>query len=176
MYCPLWVVFATQIFLDIHHIMRDQIDRGFGDLQESGSLMVKSIQDNLDFHQNLRTDNWPKQNDKSLVQMQEELRDWCQRDYLQKLKMRRCAPQLAESFRLLRWHPLFCGLLVYRFKISFQEAGLLFAGAWGSTMLHLYNALQQEKLLTNKWKDMDLVRSCTMTSLSAAPQKHRKIT
>jgi hypothetical protein len=59
----------------------------------------------------------------------------------------------------MKWHPLLCGTWLYNLKARYQDIGIAFQGALGSIMYsaHLYNALQQEKLISKQWVDMDLV-------------------
>lgn len=41
------VIFAAQIFLDIHHILRDNVDCGFRDLCRTASASVASTNENF---------------------------------------------------------------------------------------------------------------------------------
>jgi hypothetical protein len=40
---PIWLVFAAQIFLDIHHTLGGQVSRGFSDLVLSASYVENNI-------------------------------------------------------------------------------------------------------------------------------------
>jgi hypothetical protein len=65
------------------------------------------------------------------------------------------------SFRLMKRHPVFCGLLAFHLHLTMQQAGIIFSNAWGSSLYlaHLYNAVKQEGLLKRTWPDMELVIS-----------------
>ncbi|KGO37101.1 hypothetical protein PEX1_043610 [Penicillium expansum] len=169
---PFWLVFAVQVFLDIHHVLRDQVSRAFTELQRSAMTMVNSIGSTLKMHEKLRIENWPLENDMALRHLQAEMNYWCATDPLQIEKARLGRPT-GEAFRLFKWHPLFCGLLLYRFKMVYQEAGITFAGAWGSVLysLHLYNALRQEKLLTARWADLDMLQAIHPESWIGGPPR-----
>jgi hypothetical protein len=36
---PFWLVFATQVFLDIHHELRDQVNRGYNELHNTARVI-----------------------------------------------------------------------------------------------------------------------------------------
>ncbi|KAL4803818.1 hypothetical protein BDV18DRAFT_144489 [Aspergillus unguis] len=158
---PIWLVFAAQVFLDIQHQLRDQIERPFKDLNACASNIENSIRLNLDFHAKLRIVNWPERNDDMLSVFLNQIDDWIHEDFTKPLKRRPNLWNPDEEFKLLKWHPLLCGTLMYYFKAQFQEVGRTFAGAWGSIMYsaHLYNALRHEKLIHGNWDDMDIIIS-----------------
>ena len=155
---PIWLVFGAQVFLDIHHTLRDQVDRGFEDLIKSATHVKNNIQEILKFHENLRIENWPKSNDQVLFQIVNLVKDWVETDAVEaarKSLVENLPP--GEPFMFLKNHPLYCGLLAYKIKILAQEASIVFVNAWGSVLYsaHLYNALRQERLIINAWPDMD---------------------
>lgn len=73
-------------------------------------------------------------------------------------------PCTAPVHRILKYSPVISGLLLYHFRAQAYEVGLAVANAWGSVAypLHLYNALQQERLLSPPgssvaaWEDLNL--------------------
>ncbi|KAF3479709.1 uncharacterized protein GIQ15_06685 [Arthroderma uncinatum] len=152
------LVFATQVYLDIHHILRANVNRGLDDLMTTAGLIDTSIEQTLKHHQSLRVENWPLSNDRVLKNIQQQIEMWVKRDTVGEAKIRLNRPP-GEPFKLLSSHPLLCGLMAYSLKATFQEVSVIFANAWGSIMYtyHLYNALRQEKMLQNKWPDMDIV-------------------
>lgn len=157
---PFWLVFAVQVFLNIHHVLRDEVSRAFSELQRSALAMSNSIKSIFKMHNKLRVENWPRENDRILREIQADMDYWCATDPLQAERTRLGQPT-GEKFRLFQWHPLFCGMLLYSFKMLYQEAGIVFVGAWGSVLysLHLYNALQQENLLAGRWADLDILQA-----------------
>ena len=60
---PLWLVFAAQCFLDTQHVLGPDVGRGHTELQRTGNAIRASATQNLKFHQSLRVENWPTQND-----------------------------------------------------------------------------------------------------------------
>ena len=84
---PLWLVFATQCFLDAQHILKKDVVRPHAQLLQTANAISASVNQNLKFHQSLRAENWPRTND---FQFKETLRvneEWIQRDVVaEKLK------------------------------------------------------------------------------------------
>lgn len=155
---PLWLVFAAQIFLDIHHVLREDVGRAFSDLSNSAQLISASIEETLQFHASLRVETWPPSNDRVLKSILARIDDWVKTDPIQRARKRLRRPE-GEPFKLMKQHPLLCGLWAYHLKALFHKVGVVFAGAWGSIMYcaHLYNAVRQEKLLHRRWKDIELI-------------------
>ena len=179
----LWLVFAMQCFLDAQHIRGDSLQRPFIELKNVSLLMKASIAQNLKFHSSLRIENWNRTNDLILEAQISDIETWVEKDLvgekIMKIQVSNRDVEIStnrytdlstkstqpvqlpppEPFRLLKQYPLLCGLFQYVIKMRFHEAGVTFANAWGSIMYtaHLYNAVQQEKLLDLAWKDMDLL-------------------
>lgn len=159
----IWLAFAAQIFLDIHHTLRGQVSRGFDDLVRSAKYVEANTQQVMKFHAKLHIKNWPKTNDQGLLDILALVNEWTKSDAVLGVRTRltgeygvQFAPE--KSFLLLKHHPWYCGLLSYCIKASVQEISIAFVNAWGSVLYsaHLYNALRQENLLSNLWQDMDL--------------------
>ncbi|KAL4812452.1 hypothetical protein BDW67DRAFT_178687 [Aspergillus spinulosporus] len=132
---PLWLTFGCQVFLDIHHSLRDDVERGFRDATMSSKVIENSIKLNKELHSKLRIKNWPNANDTAIEILLKDISSW--------------------------WHPLLCGTWTYNLKARYQDLAIRFQAAWGSIMYsaHLYNALRQEKLMSRQWVDLDFVLS-----------------
>ncbi|CAD6592576.1 MAG: hypothetical protein ASARMPREDX12_006252 [Alectoria sarmentosa] len=160
---PLWLVFAAQCFLDAQHMLGRDVVRGHAELEQTVNAIRASTKQNvLKFHQSLRIETWPRQNDFQFSEILRVIEEWIQHDMVaDKLKAIKIAATLPppEPFRLLRQYPLLCGLFSFAIQIKSQELGIDFVNAWGSIMYtgHLYNAARQEKLLPKAWKDMELL-------------------
>lgn len=156
---PYWVIFASQVFLDIHHVLRGKVDRGYNDLCRIATEIDGHIEDNQEFHKSLRVDTWPRENDLVLKQLQNDIKNHVMNDPIQKAKIRlKRSP--GEPFLLHKWHPLYCGMWAYNIQAWYQDIGITFVGAWGSALYayHFYNALKQERLIEHEWKDMELFK------------------
>lgn len=56
---PIWLVFATTAFLDIHHFMKDKASRPFEDLQRMGTDAVETLDNYFAFSHNIPSpQNW----------------------------------------------------------------------------------------------------------------------
>lgn len=60
---PFYLVFAAQVFLDIHHVLREQAIDAFQTFETQTKFFRSEIKDHLAFHKNLRVDTWPRGND-----------------------------------------------------------------------------------------------------------------
>ncbi|PGH02687.1 hypothetical protein AJ79_07566 [Helicocarpus griseus UAMH5409] len=155
---PGWLIFATQIFLNIHNILREEVDDAFSDL--STELRENSIKQHLNFHSSLHDSTRTTQVDKMLESVLRDISHLVGPDFLgQKKREHKFFPD--ESFKLLKWNPLLCGTLSYHSKIGYQELSFCVLGVWGSVAYtaHLYNAIRNEKLGKLEWRDMELVLS-----------------
>lgn len=160
---PFYLVFATQIFLDITYELGEDIQRPFRTLFNHTRTMETDVKLHFDFHAGMKLNNWPASNDRGLHDIQHSIK-WIGEDPLravqEKIYRREgILPSDAESHRLFRMSPIISGLMLYHFRIRYHEVGLAVANAWGSIQYceHLYNALHHEKLIKDRWPDMDLV-------------------
>lgn len=158
---PLWLVFATQVYLDVHHILRDGVSEWYAYLFELDRVFTNSIEANFEFHNSLRIDNWPRSNDMVIRQLLKHMDGIVMQDQILQKKRNLGLPSYlhGKPFDLMRSHPILCGLCACDFKIKYQELGIMFVNAWGSVLYtyQLYNGVRQEKLMQNKWQDMDII-------------------
>ncbi|KAF2703036.1 hypothetical protein K504DRAFT_452005 [Pleomassaria siparia CBS 279.74] len=153
--------FAATLFLDIHHILRAQVDSCFGKLQKVASYAQNSIDQNFEFHKDLHIDNWPRANDDALKEFSDFITKWIRDDVHTKIARYMNRMFMPKPYYLYRKHPWLCGLWKYHIQIRLHEIGIAFSNAWGSIMscVHIYNAIQGEKMNTSQWKDMDVAIS-----------------
>ncbi|KAH0359655.1 hypothetical protein KCU65_g9838, partial [Aureobasidium melanogenum] len=163
---PLWLVFAAQNFLDIQHVMGDDVSRALTELQSGAALIEASLAQNFKFHENLRSKNWPPYNDQGLSQIQFRINTWVKQDAVKMIIEQSASGNFvvardigAEPYKLLKQYPSLCGLWLFSLKYLMQDSGITFCNAWGSIMYsaHLYNAARQENLVESIWKDMEMV-------------------
>ncbi|RAH46210.1 uncharacterized protein BO95DRAFT_481817 [Aspergillus brunneoviolaceus CBS 621.78] len=158
---PLWLAFACQIFLDIHHCLGGDVESGFADLANTAKSIQSWLELSQEFFAHLRIVSWPEQYDARIKRFLEFISAWVDSDFTQTAKERNHVWRPSECFKLMKWHPLFCGILTYYIKARFQDFAMAFQGTWGAIMYaaHLCNALRQEGLLTRHWADMELALS-----------------
>ena len=77
---PLWLVFATQCFLDNQHVLGRDVGRAHTELQRTGNAIRASITQNLKFHQSLRVENWPTRNDTRFSGTLTMIEEWIRQD------------------------------------------------------------------------------------------------
>ncbi|KAI0482607.1 hypothetical protein GGR56DRAFT_620767 [Xylariaceae sp. FL0804] len=158
---PFYLVFAAQIFLDIHHILREHADRGFNTLSKNMSFLGQEIEEYFKFHENLKISHWPESNDASIRGLKVMMK-WIAEDPVHEVKiktyrmLREPIPASMERGRLLKMSPVLSGLMLYNFRANMFHIGTAVADAWGSITypMHLLNALNSEGLLQERWEDM----------------------
>ncbi|EQB44956.1 hypothetical protein CGLO_16239 [Colletotrichum gloeosporioides Cg-14] len=162
---PFYLVFAAQTYLDIHHILRDDVERGFFQMSNETNIMRNNLKSHLEFHQNLKIDGWTAKHDRALKDT-ESVIGWLGTDPIHQVKdeyARRQGMPLSPDtpqYNLLRQSPVMSGLILHYFRLDLYDIGIAAANAWGSItyMEHLYNAVEKEGLLGGPWEDMDFMR------------------
>ncbi|POS76706.1 hypothetical protein DHEL01_v204908 [Diaporthe helianthi] len=163
---PFYLVFAVQVYLDIHHLLRDHVGRGLHEMARQTSMMRNDLKSHLTFHANLKIRTWSAANDKILTDT-EKMIGWLGEDPVHQVKekeYRKNGLPLAadaQKYYLLAQSPVLAGLILYHYRTLTHEIGITVANAWGSITCsqHLYNALQQEGLMLASWPDMDIIIS-----------------
>ncbi|KAJ3517953.1 hypothetical protein NM208_g14631 [Fusarium decemcellulare] len=161
-----YFIYATQILLDIHHILRSRVRDAFDTLMTQAEAMGDVIDRHFEFHENRGTDRWSDTVERALRLCHQEIKEVHEDPVFiykenRAYSVRGPLPDEAEKHRVLLNSPVLCGLLLYRFRANVHSYGLAAAKAWASipAAAHLYNALQQEGLVEGQWADMDAARS-----------------
>lgn len=156
-----WLAFAVQIFVDIRKILQTDITRAFEDLCRGASLIRHSIKEALDFEKEASGTPLTDSNDKTLEDVLELMDRYTTNDFVGALRKEMLADpdadQHIEDFYLLRRDPIWCGLLLYNFRMVAHEGALCRANSFMSILAvaHLYNAQKQAKLLDREWANME---------------------
>ena len=130
-----WLAFAAQIFLDVHHLLRGDVDRGFDDLYDIGTGAKNTLQDYLSFSRSIKApDTWPKENDFYLQNICRSINEWILEDALlaKKKKVTVAWGSLedpSEAYYLLKRHPILCGVLAFHVVLKLQETGVVLVNA-----------------------------------------------
>ena len=153
------LAFATTLFLDIHHMLRAEVDHGFERLTDATHFVIGDIEEEFKFHQDIKMDTWPKQNDEAMQHFVDTIEFWVHKDQQREIVPRLKRINIPQPFHLYRKHPWSCGLWKYWVQMQFHEFAIAFVNAWGSVMscVHLYNAVQGGKTQAMMWKDLDIV-------------------
>lgn len=160
------LVFAAQIFLDIHHILRPTVNQGFDILEKNLLFFETEMAELLKYHQDIKSVKLSANHDKIITHFKANLR-WVLDDAVYDVKRKVCQrmhqilPSSVERNRILKMSPVLSGLMLYSFRVQIWSLGIELANEWGSITysLHLYNALQAEGLDPGPWPDMDVVRT-----------------
>ncbi|KAK9350684.1 hypothetical protein V1523DRAFT_399017 [Lipomyces doorenjongii] len=160
------LVFAAQIFLDIHHTMRTRVRLSFSTMVEQTTMMDNSLNSHLEFHEKLKIENWPAANDHMVRELSRMIK-WIGSDPVHQAKAKvyhkqvMPVPSSMGAHRIMIYSHVLSGLYLFHVRREIFDFGIAVANAWGSIAYcaHLYNALEQEKMLIGLWPDMDVVLS-----------------
>jgi hypothetical protein len=124
--------------------------------------IANSIDRLLDFHRGMRAEGVA---DKALREVSDEITNWLDRDRVCTIigRERRPVtsnqtPPIPPNYHLER-DPLWCGLLLYNFRMAAHEGAILTANSWTFVIstAHLYNSLRQTGILRCEWPDMERI-------------------
>ncbi|RYC82374.1 hypothetical protein BFJ63_vAg14724 [Fusarium oxysporum f. sp. narcissi] len=125
--------------------------------------MDSELSSHIDFHGNLKIENWPASNEGALCEFNQSLQ-WFAQDLvcLANQRVSQGVGSLAmksERDRILVHSPILCGLMLYHFRAKMCTFGIAITNAWGSITYsaHLYDAFRNEGLLNEHWTDMDAI-------------------
>lgn len=156
-----WATFALQVFLDMRNVVGEGVTRGFEQLLRESQTMARSIKAVLKLHQ--LPNPTLESNEKPLQQVIKLIEEWTESDFVGDCRNSKLANLLdsdhMERFHLLRRDPLFCGLLLYNFRMIAYEGAIRVTNSFRciQAAAHLYNYLRQMKLLQQDWIDMEYV-------------------
>ena len=157
---PLWLIFAAQIHLDIHHTLRKDVAAPFREVLDLANSIKASINANTQFHTALSLKDWPESNNVLVEKFLESMEAFVFRARTIRWEQKLGYPARSFEPRMLDTsHPLRCGLLAYGLRVKFQEIGLMYPNAWNSILwtYYLYQALHQHGYLDTVWADLELV-------------------
>jgi hypothetical protein len=158
------VTFSTQIYLDIHHLLGEDIGRGFTELQASSDQVMLTLTEY--FATSKVFYNWPESQEEKVESLRKIVDTWIIRDPLAVLWTilhdstdPLPKPPLSVPHTLFRRNPLVAGLFQFQFYLLMQECGIGVSNGWGSiiSVAHLYEACRQGGYLDKTWPDMELI-------------------
>ena len=161
----LWVTFAFQAFLDIRDIMRGDVTRAFDDLCQGSKLITSSIERVLVFNAEVKITHFFPIHDQLLNQFSNSVSRWTEQDIVRMLIDSARGPGDPSSTRdvppyyLLKRDSLWCGMLLYSFRMVAHESAITMANSWSCilSVTHLYNSLLQADWLKCPWEGMEHV-------------------
>ncbi|KAI8724338.1 hypothetical protein NCS52_00002700 [Fusarium sp. LHS14.1] len=160
------LVFAAQVTLDIHHVVRGYAETSVPTLLARLSIMNVPLQAAIERHEILYSPHWPASGEKWLQETAENI-EWFLKDPLHEFKTLIAARdpkarelvEATEKHRLLRRSPIVAGLALYHYRAEVHEVSLAVTNAWGSIIPpeHLYNAARKEGYSDCFWAGMELL-------------------
>ncbi|RAL09961.1 uncharacterized protein BO97DRAFT_457282 [Aspergillus homomorphus CBS 101889] len=158
----LWLCFAAQIFLDVHHIMRHSTSGAFGDLRMSGLRIQKTIDDYFQLSKtHPRPRFWPKEGDEEIRMIGTTVKSWIVQDLFHDIRVHsELAPMglVPEKHALFSQHAILCGLILFNLNMRMQFVGQQLVTKWYDVqqLAFLHNLVitfPPHKDL--RWPDMD---------------------
>ncbi|KXT09032.1 hypothetical protein AC579_2546 [Pseudocercospora musae] len=160
---PMHTIFATEVLLDIHHILREDAVRPFEELQAVGTRVIAAADEWLGNTRSRPVTVWPAENDNIFKRVRAVAQEWTQSDIVARAcaTTRTRAPGKPRPHWLLKNHPVLSGLLVFQLNALLQETGMIVCTTWGSMIYpaHIYNAAKQSADLDSAWPDIDYLIS-----------------
>ena len=159
---PTFVIFAAQLLLDIHHVLRSNASWPLETLQATGKRSMVTLDQHFKYFSGRRNPDWPDENDDFLQSMKTYAEEWTQSDYIATTFTKAATvPVNPRPFHFLRRHPVLCGLKTFRLNILLQDSGIKLCNTWGSVIFqtHLYNATSCSAALNARWRDLDYLIS-----------------
>ncbi|KAL6230066.1 hypothetical protein BDW75DRAFT_223613 [Aspergillus navahoensis] len=158
----LWLCFASQIFLDIHHIMRHSTLGAFRDLQMSGLRIQKTIDDYLQLSKSHPQPKfWPKEGDEEIRNISSAVKSWTIQDPFLDIRVQSELDRvgsLPEKHALLSQHATLCGLILFNLNIRMQFVGQQLVTQWYDVqqLAFLHNLVINSPAHQDlRWPDMD---------------------
>ncbi|KAF2842359.1 hypothetical protein M501DRAFT_1055063 [Patellaria atrata CBS 101060] len=151
------VVFAMQVYLDIHHEMRNDVSKGYVDLRKTANAVKTTINQTANLHATLGARVWITRENEMFSYLITLIETVAGAELPSEIPTGLEHEPLSWLLEVLTNHPWQCGLIRYCLQMNVQEVGLRIASTWGSIIFsaHLYNAVRQEQILEERWKDMD---------------------
>lgn len=158
----LWLCFVSQIFLDVHHIMRHSTSGAFGDLRMSGLRIQKIIDDYLQLSRtHPQPKFWPKEGDKEIQNIGSTVKSWIIDDLFLDIRVRSQLDGIGsppEKHALFSQHGILCGLILFNLNIRMQSVGQQLVTQWYDVqqLAFLHNlAINSPTHKDLRWPDMD---------------------
>jgi hypothetical protein len=163
---PVWLTFATTVFLDIHHTLRGDVWGNPIILRNVATCATQTLNQYFELSQGLmKPSTWPAMNEKALHLFAKEIDEYVLSDAIlphKKVLLRAenmPQPPETEKFYLYKRHPILCGITAFTIMLEMQQMGVIMVNAMGTAIFpaHFYNALRQKQNPIDPWPLMDQV-------------------
>ncbi|KAK5171355.1 uncharacterized protein LTR77_004499 [Saxophila tyrrhenica] len=164
-----WLCFAAQILLDVHHGLAHTKCVPFSDLRLSALRTKQTIEEHWELSKTFTTgpEIWMAKGEESIAMLHREVHRWVMDDVLSDMRNQNMPRHIQKSLEaaggiekhfLLKSHAILSGLLAFNFTLRMQAAGVLLMNQWYEVvkMAYLYNAIRQSGICSLTWPDMDV--------------------
>lgn len=148
---PVWLAFASTVFLDIHRVLCEKVTLGFIELQKTANCAIITLEKHLALSRGLRKPKaWKNMSEIRIKRISENIDRCVLNDviYPKKIdgykKNNAPPPPAWERFYSLARHPVFCSIQAFAILQEMQAARLALNNT-GTTIFpaHLYDTLKQ---------------------------------
>jgi hypothetical protein len=170
---PIWLVYALQTYVDIHHILKNDVGRGLEDMRMTAMRYITSLPGHMDLL-STSLEHWDADRDnKGFNDLTMFIMRWVYEDFIgdtraRMIRHRGSVRQRIEEgkkkpprFQYFIGHPLFCGLISASITLALQKHSIALCDAWSAIMsvAHLYNASIQIGYNKEIWRDIETLVS-----------------
>lgn len=155
-----WLCFASQILLDVHHIMRHSHPGAFQNLRMSGLRIQKTIVEYLKVSKSHPQPKfWPKEGDEEIKDLHSTVESCIIEDPIYVLKVNIFPKShVPEKHALFSQHAILCGVNMFHINMRMQSVGQQLVTQWYDVqqLAFLYNLVKQAPMHAHmNWPDME---------------------
>lgn len=163
---PVWLTFATTVFLDIHHILRIEVYGNPIIMRAVATRAKETMGRYFELSRGLlKPATWPEYNEKVFHKFVQEIDQCVLSDAILPHKRNQLratnqpSPPDSEEFYLYKRHPILCGVTAFAIMLEMEEFGVILVNAMGTAIYpaQFYNALRQKANPISPWPLMDQV-------------------
>lgn len=155
-----WLCFASQILLDVHHLMRQSHPGPFEDLRMSGLRIQRTLAEYWKVSKSHPQPKfWPKEGDEEIKDLHTTVESCIIEDSIYLLKVN-ILPEghLPEKHALFSQHAILCGVNMFHINMRMQSVGQQLVTQWYDVqqLAFLYNLVKQAPTHAHlSWPDME---------------------
>ncbi|KUJ14900.1 uncharacterized protein LY89DRAFT_124635 [Mollisia scopiformis] len=161
---PIWLTFATTVFLDINQTLRGRVSIAFDELQVVANHVKNTLDGYFEFSKSIPAPRtWPKSYEEMLREFREGVAETILKDVVFPLKSKYykkvdgIAPGETARFYLLKGQPILCGMFAFRATLELHHGGVNLCNAYRTVTYpaQFYNALRQKENPVQPWPMME---------------------
>jgi len=152
----------VRIFVELHHILQQDVNKGYNELNCAGQHAQGKFDSLLRFTAGLAPDKNRKNIEDFLSVHTLMFKLDVQHDVVSESRKHWFGVESTlQPFYLLAHHPILCGILQFNVHKGMQHGGIKLSNCWAVviSVAHIYNACKQSGYITVPWKNMETVIS-----------------